>query len=404
MSVRSTQRGRAAVFGALCMFASGAAFADWACTKKETDATPAQQELFAKAAWAMRTAFLQPPEGWVMRSPDIRTPGSKFCVDFKNNPVSFGASTLYIIKPTADALRQYRRAQAAQRAEIDALKVLPPDVQSKVDALDEQAKALRTEGRAAERAKNRELAKAKYDEVQNLSRQAYTIRNDYAIKMAPRERAIYKKYEPDMELNRDLTISVSLEANAAPAVSDTLAERVVFGNATAKTNQLTDKLVRISASFERNSKFSAEQYDKVKSLIDRNKLQAMIAGNIPSVEESKAAFAQQDEAITVATNKARELERSTEYDIRREDEAAQIAKRKAAEAEKAGKTPAPVTAKADTPMLKPEAPAASATASATPKPATPPTSTPPAQPATNPADTVKDAKEAVNKLRGLFGK
>lgn len=42
MSIRSTQRGRAAVFGVLCMFASGAAFADWACTKKETDATPAQ--------------------------------------------------------------------------------------------------------------------------------------------------------------------------------------------------------------------------------------------------------------------------------------------------------------------------------------------------------------------------
>jgi len=395
MSVRSTQRGRAAVFGALCMFASGAAFADWACTKKETDATPAQQELFAKAAWAMRTAFLQPPEGWVMRSPDIRTPGSKFCVDFKNNPVSFGASTLYIIKPTADALRQYRRAQAAQRAEIDALKVLPPDVQSKVDALDEQAKALRTEGRAAERAKNRELAKAKYDEVQNLSRQAYTIRNDYAIKMAPRERAIYKKYEPDMELNRDLTISVSLEANAAPAVSDTLAERVVFGNATAKTNQLTDKLVRISASFERNPKFSAEQYDKVKSLIDRNKLQAMIAGNIPSVEESKAAFALQNEAINVATNKALELEQKVEYDVRREEEAAQIAKRQATETGKVGMPSAPGVARPD---------AAAPAAVAVSKPAVPPASPGTTPPAANPADTVKDAKEAVNKLRGLFGK
>ena len=30
------------MFGVLCMFASGAALADWACTKKETDATPAQ--------------------------------------------------------------------------------------------------------------------------------------------------------------------------------------------------------------------------------------------------------------------------------------------------------------------------------------------------------------------------
>jgi hypothetical protein len=377
------------------MFASGAAVADWACTKKETDATPAQQELFAKAAWAMRTAFLQPPEGWVMRSPDIRTPGSKFCVDFKNNPVSFGASTLYIIKPTAEALRQYRRAQTAQRAEIDALKVLPPDIQSKVETLDEQAKALRTEGRAAERAKNRELAKAKYDEVQNLSRQANTIRNDYAMKMAPQERAIYKKYEPDMELNRDLTISVSLEANAAPAAIDPRVERVVFGNATAKTNQLTDKLVRISASFERNPKFSAEQYDKVKSLIDRNKLQAMIAGNIPSVEESKAAFALQNEAINVATNKALELEQKVEYDVRREEEAAQIAKRQATETGKVGMPSAPGVARPD---------AAAPAAVAVSKPAVPPASPSTTPPAANPADTVKDAKEAVNKLRGLFGK
>jgi len=330
-----------------------------------------------------------------MRSPDIRTPGSKFCVDFKNNPVSFGASTLYIIKPTAEALRQYRRAQTAQRAEIDALKVLPPDIQSKVETLDEQAKALRTEGRAAERAKNRELAKAKYDEVQNLSRQANTIRNDYAMKMAPQERAIYKKYEPDMELNRDLTISVSLEANAAPAAIDPRVERVVFGNATAKTNQLTDKLVRISASFERNPKFSAEQYDKVKSLIDRNKLQAMIAGNIPSVEESKAAFALQNEAINVATNKALELEQKVEYDVRREEEAAQIAKRQATETGKVGMPSAPGVARPD---------AAAPAAVAVSKPAVPPASPSTTPPAANPADTVKDAKEAVNKLRGLFGK
>jgi hypothetical protein len=402
MSVRAIQRFQlvtAAMFGGLCLLASSAALADWECTKKETDASATQKELFVRSAWAMRTAFMLPPEGWVMRVPDARTPGGKFCIDFKNDPVSFGASTLYTVKSTAEALRQYRRAQAAQRAEIDALKVLPPEIQSQVDELEEKAKALRTEGREAERAKNRDLAKAKYDEVQDLNRKSYAIRNDYAIKMAPQERAIYKKYEKDMELNRDTSISVSLEANGAPAATDARAERLVFGNATAKTNQATDKLVRISANFERTSKLTPEQYATVKSLIDLNKLKAMIAGNIPTVEESKAAFAQQTEAINVATNKARELEQKVEFDLRREEEAAQIAKRQATEAEKVGKSPAPTAAKSDA------APATTAaSAAAAPKPVTPPASPPATPPATNPADTVKDAKDAVNKSRGLFGR
>ncbi|MFM7295517.1 MAG: hypothetical protein ACKO1K_12005 [Burkholderiales bacterium] len=381
------------------MFASGAAVADWACTKKETEVRPAQKELFAKVAWALRTSFLLPPEGWVMRSPGVRAPGPTFCVDFENDPASISASTVYIIKPTAEALRQHRRAQAAQRAEIDALKVLPPDIQSKGDLLYEQAKALRAEGRAAERATNRDLAKSKYDEAQSLNLQADAILNDYATKMAPQVRAVYKKYEPEMELNRDLTIWVSLEANGPPVATNQRGERVVavFGNATAKTNQSTDKLVRILADFERNPKLSAEQYEKIKGLIDRNKLQAMIAGNIPSVEESKTAFALQNEAINVATNKARELEQKVEYELRREEEAAQMAKRQASEAEKAGKSAVPVPAKSD------PASATTAAAAAT-KPATPPPSPPAAPPATNPADTVRDAKEAVNKLRGLFGR
>ena len=378
------------------------ALADWECTKKETEATPAQKELFTKAALAMRAAFLPPPEGWTMRAPDYRTPGGKFCVDFKNDPVAFGASAAYVIKPTADALRKYRQVQAAQRAEVDALKVLPPDLQQKIDTLEEQAKALRTEAREAERAKNRELAKAKYDEVQDLNRKAYAIRSDYATKMAPQERAVYKKYEKDMELNRDVYLNVSIDANAAPATSDARAERVVLGNVTAKTNQATDKLVRISVSFEKNEKVTAAQFETLKKMVDRAKLQAMIAGNIPSLEESKAASVALNEAITTANNKARDVERLVENEAR---DAAQAAKKQSADDEK---VKAAVAAKPETPATpgtsasKPDAPSTSTTASATPKPATPATA--PMPPAPPPPDTVKDAKDAVNKLRGLFGR
>jgi hypothetical protein len=403
MSINTSRRLGLAVFGVFLAVASGIARADWACTKPETDVPAAQKELYTKTVLALRTAFMVPPDGWIMRTPTVSAPGSKFCIDFKNDPVSFGASTSYIFKPTAEALRKYRQAQAAQRAEIDALKVLPPDLQAKIDELENQGKALRAEAREAERAKNRDLAKAKYDEAQDLSRKSYAIRNEYSLKMAPQERAVYEKYRKDMELNRDIHINVSLDANGAPPPkSDANDERVVFGNATAKTNQSTDKLLRITARFERGGNITPEQLETVKKLVDRAKLQAMIAGNIPSVEESKAAIAQQNEAITVGINKAREFERAIENEGRREAEAAQIAKRQAAEADKAASaTTADKTDKvadkaekgAQPAATKTEPPAATAAAQ---KPATPPT--------TSPSDAVKDAKDTVNKLRGLLGR
>ncbi len=397
----NTHRYAAQFVVASSLFAfSGIALADWACTKPETEATPAQKELFTKAALAMRAAFLPPPEGWTMRAPEFRTPGGKFCADFKNDPVAFGASASYLIKPTAEALRKYRQQQLAQRAEIDALKVLPPDLQSKIDELDAQAKTLRAEAREADRAKNRDLAKAKNDEAMELGRKAYAIRSEHGTKMAPQERAVYKKYEKDLELNRDIYANISIDANAAPAATDARAERVVFGNATAKTNQSTDKLVRISVNFEKSEKMTPAQFDTLKKLVDRAKLQAMIAGNIPSVEDSKAAALALNEAIKVADTKAREVERMVENEARESAQAAQAAKKQSADDEKA-KTAA--AAKPDAPATpataaaKTEPPPATASASAKPAPASTP-------PATNPADTVKDAKEAVNKLRGLFGR
>ncbi len=381
---------------------STSALADYECSKKETDASPAQRELFVKAAAAMRAAFLPPPEGWTMRSPDLRTPGTKFCVDFKNDPVTFGSSASYVIKPTVEALRKYRESQKAERAEIDALKVLPPDLQAKIDELENQGKTLRAEAREAERAKNRDLAKAKYDEVQDLNRKVYAIRSDYSIKMAPQERAIYKKYEKDRELNRDVSANVSITANAAPASTDANAERVVFGNATAKTNQATDKIVRISVNFEKSDKLTPAQFDTLKKLVDRTKLQAIMAGNIPSIEESKAANVALNEAIATADKKARETENMVEKEAR---DSAQAAKKQAADEEKA-KTAAsaPKVEPPATPATKTESPAATTTAATASKPATPPAAAPATPAPSNPADAVKDAKDTVNKLRGLFGR
>jgi hypothetical protein len=378
-------------------------WADYVCSKKETPMPTAQRELFARAVLAMRAALLPPPEGWTMNQPTVRSPNVALCIDFKNAPLVFSASTSYVARPTAEAQRRYHAAQVAQRKEIEALRKYPADVQTKLDAFREERLQLRKEAREAERAKHSELSKAKYAQAEEISRKSDAVANEYSMSIQPKEREIYKKYEPDIALNRSIMISVSLLANDAVQPNAGGSNDLVFGS-TAKTNQATDKVVRISASVDARQGATPEQIALVKGLIDAAKLKAIVSGNIPSAEESQALISKQNEVIATLDTKARELERAIEIESRRAEEAEQIAQRQAAEAEKAGKTRAPVTAKADTPAEKADAPAASTTVSATPKPATPPTSTPPAQPATNPADTVKDAKEAVNKLRGLFGK
>ena len=380
---------------------SSAALADYQCSAKEFDATAAQKELYTRAASAMRTAFLVPPDGWTMTVPDTHIPGGKFCGDFKNEPVNFGASVRYALKPTADELRRYRAAGDAQRAESVALKTLPPELQARVDALEAQITAVRKESREADRAKNRELAKVKYDEGTELLRQAYRLRDEHTTKVRPQEMAIYKKYEKDLALNRDRSTSVSIKANTLPLKSDAHAERVVIGSATAKTVQATDKLVRIVVSVDRSTEFPPEHIATLKKLVDVAKLQAMMAGTMPTIDESRAAITLQNEAIAQSTAKAREIEKMVDIEGRRAEEAAHIAKRQAdADKAKAAKSEEPDKAKvvkADdtdkTKSDKADAPKSTPTVAEAPKAPTPPAS-----------DTVKDAKDTVNKLRGLFGR
>jgi len=388
------------ILAALALTAfSSAAVADYQCSAKEFEATLTQKELYSRAALAMRTAFLLPPDGWVMSVPNTRVPGGKFCGDFKNDPVTFGASVRYALKPSADELRRYRAAGDAQRAESVALKTLPPELQTRVDALEAQISAVRKEAREADRAKNRELSKAKYDEGTELGRQIYKLRDEHTTKIRPQEMAIYKKYEKDLTLNRDRSTSVSIEANTQPMTSDARPERVVIGSATAKTNQATDKLVRIVVSVDRSTEFPPEHVATLKKLVDVAKLQAMMAGNMPTIEESRVAITQQNDAIAQSTAKAREVERMVDNEGRRAEEAAHIAKRQA-DAEKAKAVKADEPDKAKTAKLD-EAKADKVDA---PKPAPTVAAEAPKAPTPAAPDTVKDAKDAVNKLRGLFGR
>ena len=197
MSNPLTQLTKQTLVAAAMIAFSSTALASGRCTSKEFEPTAAQKALYGSAARAMRTAFLLPPEGWTMDPPTIRVPSNEFCGDFKNDPVTFGASTNYSIHPTADEMRRYRVAQQAEKKELDALKVLPPDLQAQIDSLDTQLSARHKEGRDAQRAKDAALAKSKLDEGIDLRRKSDALSSDYTLKVKPQFDQVLKKYEKE---------------------------------------------------------------------------------------------------------------------------------------------------------------------------------------------------------------
>ena len=118
-------RTRELVAGLMFFLIPSLCWADYVCSKKETPMPTAQRELFARAVLAMRAALLPPPEGWTMNQPTVRSPNVALCIDFKNAPLVFSASTSYVARPTAEAQRRYHAAQVAQRKEIEALRKYP---------------------------------------------------------------------------------------------------------------------------------------------------------------------------------------------------------------------------------------------------------------------------------------
>ena len=308
------------------------AYADYSCKSKELDPTPQQKEMFARGAAAMRAALLPPPEGWRMQDPSYRTPSGKFCPDFKNDPVKFDASVLYIIMPTLEQRRQQRAADVTMRRELDELNTLPPGLQAQVTAFDTENAAFNKERREAERAKDSDLAKAKSAQAQDASRKAYKIRDDHSTSIQLKQRAIYTKFEKALKQDQELAFRVTLEANGTANKSDANNERMLFGPANIKTNQATDKLVRIISAIKRNEDATAEQFAVVNGLIDRAKLQGLVAGNLPSMEDSKALFAKQDEIIAQQRIKSIEQQKLADAERQSEQAAARAIKQKAAAA------------------------------------------------------------------------
>lgn len=359
------------------------AHADYECKRGFQPLSAQQTDMQVRAVAAMRAALLPPPEGWTMRQPAVSPNIGSVCADFKNsNAVNFWVSVTYIMLPSADVIRRARAASRAEQAEIAALEKIPPEPQARIDAMNAEASALRKEAREMSRAGNAAGANAKTAENEALGVKIRKIRADHKASVQAASAAVRDKYRVETELNRSTQFHIELEGNGREARAYEAregVERIQFGPG----GVASDRVVRVLASISRSGTKGTAGSDIAKGLIDRNRLQALVGGTLPSLDESNAAIKQQDIAIAALDAKALEQSRMLDNE-----------ERQARQARNESATPTPSTsatrAKAD---------------SGTSTPAATPATTASAPPAAKPVpDTAKDVKDAANKLRGLFGR
>ncbi len=376
------------LFAALALAVlSPLAHADYDCRGRERKLTDAEKDVYTRAAAAMRAALSPPPAGWLMSTPASRTPSGTLCADFKNDPITFGASVTYVRRPTFEDRRTAEQTSVAIKKELDALRAPPPDLQSNIDALNADASALRKDAREAERAGNRDLATTKYAASEEIGKQIRKLRDDHATAVRPQEMQMIKKYETVEKLKRGFSYSVSLVGNDVIRANEGGVERIQFGS-NAKTNQSTDRIVRITATFRHDSNGRPEEAQIVKGLIDKSKLQALVSGTLPPLEESQSVITKQDETIAALRAQDSGLDKTAWEE--RNGGTSSVSQ---STTSKATQTTSPTTPSAtETPHSSSPSEVASAS---------PPTA---AKPANDTTSQAKEVVNTVNKLRGLFGK
>lgn len=366
---------------------STATFADYDCSGRERAATEKEIDFAKRTISALAASFIAPPEGWTLLVPSGTGMVNRFCNDFQSRPLTFSASTTYTLLPTVEAVRKGRAEMSKVNEEIAVLEKLPPESQAKVDEMNGRASALRAEGRELQRAGNKEGAKAKFAENEAIGKEIAAIRSAHSKSIETQLRTLRNQYTPIQAAMSNKTFNVTLRANGkveAPAKNV-----LVFGS-NAKTDQSTDKVVRVVVTIDERAE--GGELEQVKSFVDRNRLQAMVAGQLPSLEESNAALAAQASAIAALKAKADQQDKLARSES---DAATADAKRGSSAAASPAASHGTVT------TANSSAPAAAA-----------PSATPPAaQPAkdqaastANTANTVKQVKDAASAIKGLFGR
>lgn len=326
---------------ALAMLAlAPAAQAD--CTSRE--ATQAEKQYSERLAAALLAAMPAAPANmWLPAAP--RVAAGTLCKDTPVGDLQATVNATYQFRMAPAEEERVTRERRELEAQMTAIKALPPDLKREYDAIDAQAQQVFREAREAEKAGNKALATQKYNESTALGAQRDAVRKRHLDAVKPQFDAVEAKWR------------------ALPAV---LGEFYVVLKANGydtrpRAHELDIKLGTLPSP-------QGGKGFKVHGL------QAVVSGPADNFEQRQALIAGFDRARLQALLDGPPPE-----------------------------TPAPAAWSVGGPpkvasTAAPAAPAPAATAQPM-TPAAQPAPAPGAQP-----DVTQQAKDAVNKLRGLFGR
>lgn len=331
---------------ALAMLAlAPAAQAD--CTARE--ATQAEKQFSERLSAALLAAMPAAPANmWLPAAP--RAAMGTLCKDTPVGDLQASVNARYHYRMSPAEAERVTRERRDLEAQMSAMKVLPPDLKREYDAIDAQAQQAFREARNAEKDGNKSLATQKYNESSTLGKQRDAVRKRHLDVIKPQFDAVEAKWRAlPAQLGE---FDVVLKANGydtKPAANEL---DLMLGKLPSPQGGKGFKVYGLQAVVSGPSS-NAEQRQTLIAGFDRARLQALIDGPPPE-------------------------------------------------------TPAPAAWSVGGP---PQLAGAGSAAPAASAPVAPAMTSQPTAPAAQPApagspqpDATQQAKDAVNKLRGLLGR
>ena len=324
------------------------------CVDGVRNPRPAEQEFHGRAIAALVAALPPAPLGAKLTGTQHdfkRLPAiGALCKEQKEGDFALEVSRSYVVAYSEDEFKRRRAERTAINDQLYALTLLPPDQKAQRDALEQKASAGYTATDAARKAGDQAGAKARETEAHGLSQQARDLQKKHEEATKPQADALRKRLEGiDIE-GQKAAVRLAMNVTRLPGANPTI-PLAAYGTASpGKSAGL--KVYNVVWSV---SGTDTPLRQALAAVIDGARLQALVGKPLPAESESEALAMKAAAAVPATLMTA--------------------------------PSPAPGSAPAAA-APTPPAPTA-ATAPAAPEPATEP---------------VKKAVDAVNVLRGLFGR
>ena len=163
------------------------AFAD--CVGGMREPTAAEKQYYAQAYAALKAALPVAPPSWTVSVNNDAGLGG-LCSDDPTGRFDISVHAFYKYQASKDEAAQIQAESKKIRAEMDALRELPPDVKKERQAwLDKMSTANRASN-AASKAGDKALARQKDDEAEGYSRKGREVRDRYWASVQPKINAL----------------------------------------------------------------------------------------------------------------------------------------------------------------------------------------------------------------------